>query len=63
MLKGRGLLVVAALSACGSWSRAALAQQVFSDSFESSPTSWTLFEEVVGGNPGRVRRVLFSSPD
>jgi hypothetical protein len=50
MFKGRSLLVVAALSACCSWSRAALAQQVFSDSFESSPTSWTIFEEVVGGN-------------
>jgi hypothetical protein len=51
MLKGRGFLVIAALAACGSWSRAGRAQQVvFSDSFESSPTSWTLFEEVVGGN-------------
>jgi hypothetical protein len=30
---------------------AARAQVIFSDNFETSPTSWGMFEEIVGGNP------------
>jgi hypothetical protein len=48
----RALLVVFAVLTWSLSQKAARAQVIFSDTFEdASATSWTMFEEIVGGNP------------